>query len=278
MEDIVTDGTFLWIAVDPGEILKVTAADRVLQQTWHINGGQNAAKLGVFAGRVWIADFNGNLYQFNPSDTPGTIGPLFTGAVAVGRPTLAFDGTNVWLGSAGGVNLFTYQVSASTGTAIGPFGGNMFGFAFDGTFMWMLLSNGHLQKLNIVPGGIPTIAEDIALPVAVNDCRMAWDGNDLWIPSGVGNVLVVRPAQGSFPSSVVLNQPIAGASFPYVASFDGENIMIGDVNDGLVSLWKATSLTGIRSFNSGAAGVRGIASDGLTFNVGDATGTKLFQL
>jgi hypothetical protein len=106
---------------------------------------------------------------------------------------------------------------------------------------------------------------------------MAWDGNNLWIPTGGGNLLVVRPTQGSFPSSVVLNQPLAGASFPYVASFDGENIMIGDVNDGLVSLFKATSLTQIRSFSSGAAGVRGIASDGLTFNVGDSLGTKFFQ-
>jgi hypothetical protein len=75
VEDIVTDGTFLWIAVDPGEILKVNAADRTLLQTWHINGGQSAAKLGVFAGLVWIADFSGNLYEFNPSGTPGTVGP-----------------------------------------------------------------------------------------------------------------------------------------------------------------------------------------------------------
>ena len=78
-------------------------------------------------------------------------------------------------------------------------------------------------------------------------------------------------------SSIILNQALPQANFPYVASFDGENIMIGQINSGTVYLFKATCLTLIRSFTTGAGGVRGIASDGLTFNVGDAAGTKLFQ-
>jgi len=53
--------------------------------------------------------------------------------------------------------------------------------------------------------------------------------------------------------------------------------MIGQINTGTVYLFKATSLTLIRSFTTGVGGARGIASDGLTFNVWDAAGTKLFQ-
>jgi len=50
------------------------------------------------------------------------------------------------------------------------------------------------------------------------------------------------------------------------------------VNDGIVNLFKASSLAFIRTFNTGAGSVRGISSDGLTFSVGDATGSKFFQL
>lgn len=88
---------------------------------------------------------------------------------------------------------------------------------------------------------------------------------------------MIRPSQGSFPSSVILNQALPGANFPYVASFDGESIMIGQINTATVFLFKGTSLSLIRSFNTGTGGTRGIASDGLTFNVGDSSGTKLFQ-
>jgi len=275
--DLVSDGRFLWVARNDGAILKVNESDRRVLETWRISS--NAPRsLGVFAGLVWIVDNVGNLYFFNPSESPSTRSPLFTNAVTGGFPILAFDGTFVWVVSSASQNIFIYQVSSPTGNAVGPFGANVLSVKFDGTFMWMLLANGHLQKRSPVPaGGVPALVEDITLPASVSDSRMAWDGNNLWIPSGgSGRVMVVRPAQGSFPSQVVLNQVLA-ANFPYAAAFDGETIMIGDVNDGVVNLFKASNLAFIRTFNTGAGSVRGISSDGLTFSVGDATGSKFFQ-
>jgi hypothetical protein len=62
-----------------------------------------------------------------------------------------------------------------------------------------------------------------------------------------------------------------------VASFDSEHIMIGGLNNGTVALYQATNLARIRTFPSGATGVRGIASNGVTFNLGDSNLTKIYQ-
>lgn len=283
VEDVVTDGTFLWVARADSKIVKVNAADRRVLETWTIPAGQ-PRKLGVFRGLVWIADDLGNLYSFDPSGTAGGATQVFTNTagIAGGFPTLAFDGTNVWWGSSSskGVLIYPAASAASLGTfAVGA--GNIDGLTFDGTFMWVLESDSHLLKMNIPTAAapVPSVAETVTLPPGVSDCRMAWDGNNLWIPVPQGSLYVIRPSQGSLPSSIILNQtlPLASTSGPYVASFDGESIMIGQLNTGTVYLFKATSLTLIRSFTTGGFGTRGIASDGLTFNIGDLILTKLFQ-
>lgn len=276
INDVVSDGTFLWLARSDSAILKVSTADRRVLETWHITAGAIPTRLGIYAGLVWIADQQGNLYFFDPSQTPTTKSLWVVGASG-GYPAMAFDGTNVWLGGSSGNKYFKYQVGGANNFFFTA-AANVDSLAFDGTFMWMLLSNGHLQRLNTTAQGVaPTVAEDITLPGVVGDCRMIWDGNFLWIPEGPsGRVLAIRPAQGSFPSLVALNQSVV-SNFPYGAAFDGENVMVGGVNDGTVHLFKASSLTFLRSFPSGAGGVRGIASDGLTFNIGDASGAKLFQ-
>ena len=53
--------------------------------------------------------------------------------------------------------------------------------------------------------------------------------------------------------------------------------MIGGVQNGVVAVYKATNQALLGTFNTGASAVRGIASNGLSFNVGDAVGTKFFQ-
>jgi hypothetical protein len=231
---------------------------------------------------VWIADDQGRLHSFNPTGPPGTANLLFnSGATGVigGALALAFDGTSVWLASSMGTRIFIYQVSNSGGSAFTP-GGNIDGMVFDGTYMWLLMANSALLKVSIpAPGGVPTVVETLTIPGLVNDSRMLYDGNNIWIPIGVTRTLyVVRPTTNpSQPSQIVVNQPVPDVLFPYVASFDGENVMIGGTNNGIVALYKATSLSLIRTFSSGAIGVRGIASDGRTFNVGDYLGTRFFQ-
>ena len=281
VNDVVTDGTNLWLARGDGKVLKVSVAERRLMETWSLASGA-PNRLGVFAGQVWIADNLGRLHSFNPTDSPGSANLLFTAnatGVVGGGAALAFDGTSVWLGSSGGTRIFIYQVSSGGGSAFVP-GGNVDGLVFDGTYMWVLMANSTLLKVSIpAPGGVPSVVETLTIPGLVNDCRMLYDGNNIWIPIGItGTLYVVRPtANPSVPSLIVLNQSIRDVLFPYVASFDGENVMIGGTSNGVVALYKATNLTLIRTLPSGAIGVRGIASDGRTFNIGDYLGTRFFQ-
>jgi len=281
VNDVVTDGTFLWLARNDSKILKVNAADRRLIETWTIPAG-SPRKLGVFAGQVWIADNLGNLFAFNPSGTPGAATQIFSASAGItgGFPTLSFDGTNVWWASSTGPNMFIYPAGSSGGFSFN-IGGNVDSTVFDGTNMWVLLASSTLLKLAIPTAAapVPSAAETLVIPGPVNDCRILYDGNNIWLPMGNGILYVVRPTVpgASFASSIVKNEAIPDVGFPYVASFDGENVMIGGVNNGTVALYRATNLARIRTFVTGALSVRGIASDGKTFNVGDALGTKFFQ-
>ncbi len=281
MNDVVTDGTFLWIARNDGKILKVSAADRRLQETWSLAGSAIPRKLGLFLGLVIIADNQGSLQFFNPATTPaGTASTVLANAVpASNLAALAFDGTNVWMGNAGSPNLLIANFNTQQAATFNV-GGNVDGMVFDGTNMWMLLANSSLLKLTVpaLPTS-PSALETLTIPVAVSDCRMLYDGNNIWIPTAGGNLFVIRPTLNlaSLPSSIVTLGAIPSVGSPYVASFDGENIMIGGLTNGKVALYKSTSLTQIRTFDSGATGIRGIANDGKSFTIADAVGTKFFQ-
>jgi hypothetical protein len=146
--------------------------------------------------------------------------------------------------------------------------------------MWVLLANSSLLKMSVPTAGAPpNVVEIVSLPGPVNDCRMTYDGANIWIPIGATNTLyVVRPTQNpAAPSVLVTSQAIPDVSFPYVAAYDGENVMIGGTGSGVVALYRATTLSLIQTFTSGAIGTLGIASDGRTFNVGDSLGTRFFQ-
>ncbi len=285
VNDIVTEGTYLWIARSDSKILKVGVADRRQIETWTIPSG-TPRKLGFFAGQVWIADTAGNLYSFNPTSAAGAATlTLSNVGIAAGNPTLAFDGTNVWWASFGGTRISVYPVS-NPGAPTSPpvtfnLNANVAGLVFDGTNMWALSVDSHLLKLTVPgPGAVPIVAETLTLPGVVNDCRMIYDGSNIWIPIGTTSTLyVVRPTLNlaSLPSSIIKNEAIPDVGFAYVAAFDSENVMIGGLNNGTVALYKATSLARIRTFSSGGTGIRGIASDGRTFNLGDTNLTKFFQ-
>jgi hypothetical protein len=279
INDVVTDGTFLWIARNDGKVLKVNVADRRVAETWSLASGL-PRKLGIFGGLVWIVDNQGALQVFNPTTSPaGTATVLFTGLGVGNFPTMSFDGTNVWVAGSSSGNILVYPIGAAQGaTFTAP--ANVDGMVFDGTNMWVLLSNAALLKLTapILPA-VPTTVETLTIPGNVSDCRMLFDGTNVWIPQASGSLYVIRvqPNPTAPPSLVITVGTVPNVSSPYVAGFDGENVMIGGINNGTVAIYKATSLTAIRSFSIGAGSIRSIASDGRTFNIGDATGTKFFQ-
>jgi hypothetical protein len=128
---------------------------------------------------------------------------------------------------------------------------------------------------------VPSIVETLTLPAATGDCRIVFDGDNVWITSPVtGTLYVVRPSQSlGSPSTIIKNEAIPDVAAPYVSSFDGEYVMIGGTNNGNVALYRATTLQRVRTFATGFSAIRGIASDGRNFTLGDASnsGSKIIQ-
>jgi len=281
VNDIIADATYLWIARGDGKVLKLNAADRRLLETWTLSSG-SPQKLGMFAGQMWILDEQARLQTFNPSSAPTSPVTLFTSAatgVIGGDLTLAFDGANVWMASSFGPKIFIYPPLGSSGTTI-TVGANVDGMIFDGTYMWVLLADSTLVKMSPpAQGAPPAAAETVVLPGAVNDCRMVYDGSNIWVPVSVtGTLYVVRPSLNQMsPSLIVQSQAIPDVAQPFVAAFDGEHVLIGGSANGAVALYQATNLSLIGTFPSGAIGVRSIASDGRTFSLGDYLGTRFYQ-
>jgi hypothetical protein len=277
--DIVSDGQYLWILRQDGRILKVNAADRRLLETWTPQANI-PRKLGIFGGHVWAVDNQGSLQFFNPTQPAGSTVLVAPSGITPGiYPALAFDGTNLWLGNSSSQNLSVLSPTTFTYTST-LVAANVDGLVFDGANMWVLLANATILKATASSSGGLTIVETIALAGPVNDCKMVYDGTNIWIPSGNGLLQVVHPTTASpsvLPSSVIDVAGVPDVNFPYVASFDGENVMIGGVQNGVVAVYKATTMALVGTFNTGANSVRGIASNGLSFNVGDAVGTKFFQ-
>ncbi len=281
INDIVSDGVYLWVARNDGKILKMGSTDRRVLEIWSIPGGI-PRKLGFFAGVLWIADNQGGLSQLNPAATVGTASLVTNNTGITGDfPALAFDGVNIWWGGSGGSNkLATLPLGATNGLTFSP-GAGISGLVFDGTNMWVLMNDSHLLKMSTPSAGapVPSIVETMTLPGATGDCRMIFDGNNLWITSPVtGTLYVVRPSLTfGTPSTIIKNEAIPDVSAPYVSAFDGEYVMIGGTNNGSVALYRATTLQRVRTFPTGASAIRGIASDGRNFTLGDASGSKLIQ-
>ena len=282
INDIVSDGTNLWIALNNGKILKVSPSDRLLEQTWSLASGGIPRKLAVFGGLIFIADNLGNLQFFNPAAQVGTASVAVPNALPASNfAALAFDGTNVWMSNAQSPGIFILSLASGQGGVITAVANvNVDGMVFDGTYMWILLANSTLVKVSppTLPNA-PTAVETLTLPTAVSECRMVFDGNNIWIPTGAGNLYVVRPTVNlaALPSSAIGVGAIPNVGTPFAASFDGQYIVIGGTTNGTVALYKATSLSFIRTINTGAQGIRGIASDGIRFTAGDFVGTKFYQ-
>ena len=283
VNDIVSDGIYLWVARNDGKILKMGSTDRRVLEIWSIPSGI-PRKLGFFAGVLWIADNQGGLSQLNPAATVGTASLVTNGTGITGDfPALAFDGTNIWWAGSGGNNkLSTLPIGGTNGLTFSP-GAGISGLVFDGTSMWVLMNDSHLLKMSTPSAGapVPSIVETLTLPAATGDCRMVFDGDNIWITSPVtGTLYVVRPSLSlGSPSTIVKNEAIPDVAAPYVASFDGEYVMIGGTNNGNVALYRATTLQRVRTFATGASAIRGIASDGRNFTLGDASnsGSKIIQ-
>lgn len=269
---VKSDGADLWVANSgEGTVSRVRASDGRLLETW--SGAPGARAVLVAMGKVFVTESflssGGNrLYQIDPTLAPGAVATLTSG-LGGGVTGIAYDGQRIWTANTGNGSPGTGSISI---VSVNPVSVNTvtFGFdqpggiVFDGTNMWVTDQGDDTIKKLDVNGSII-----LSVPVGGNDPDFpVFDGINIWVPVYSSHLLVVVRATGALAGTIIATLSGNGMSFPGQAAFDGERIMV--TNDGVtansVSLWKASDLTTIGNFSTGAATRPfGLCSDGLNF-------------
>jgi DNA-binding beta-propeller fold protein YncE len=138
---------------------------------------------------------------------------------------------------------------------------NPTGIVYDGTHIWV--TDGGDNKIKQLDS-----AGNILMSVTVGTAPSfpAFDGTNIWVPNfSSGNVSVVR-ATGEQAGTLIATLTVSGLMFPFHAAFDGERILVTNSHAQSVSLWRASDLTPIGTFSTGAnTEPTGACSDGLNF-------------
>lgn len=266
---IKSDGADLWVASSgTATVTRVRASDGKLLDTW--TGAAGAFGVLIAIGRVFVTGTGspGHLYSLDPTSAGTTV---TTVPVAVGNPLgIAFDGQRIWTANqgAGSVSIVTLP---STVTTVSTGFTNLSGIVYDGTNMWVTDSAGAADKLRqLNSSGAILQSVDVG-----DDPRFpAFDGTNIWVPNQSSNTVTVVRATGSLAGTVLATLSMNGLNGPWATAFDGERILIANISGSSVSLWKASDLTPIGTFSTGASSSpQGACSDGLNFWI-SLTGTN----
>jgi hypothetical protein len=178
---------------------------------------------------------------------------------------IAFDGSRIWTANAGAsVSIVTLNPTSVTADSTG-FSGPV-GMLYDGANIWVTDNTaGALLKLD-ANGNIAQI-----INVGSNAYYPVFDGTNIWVPNLSSNsvtVVRVKDALGNplTTAFVLATLPGNGLNAPFTAAFDGERILVTNVDGNSVSLWKAADLTLLGTFATGTGtNPVGACSDGLNF-------------
>jgi hypothetical protein len=260
-----SDGADVWAtSFNTGTITRVRASDGKVLDTW--TGAASVAQPLVAMGKVLAPAFintTGSLYMIDPAQPAGAV---TTVASNLGdRPNgITFDGARIWTANfgnnatGGGVSIVTPGATipwATTNVTAG-FGG-LYGVVFDGTNVWGT-DFGADTLLKLDPAG--AILQTVTVPV---DPRMpAFDGTNIWVPTNSAAVAVVRASSGALLATLTGN----GLGGSYSAAFDGQRILVTNLAENTVSLFKAVDLSPLGSFATGSGtNPKGACSDGVNF-------------
>jgi hypothetical protein len=261
---VESDGVDLWVANNnlSGTVSRVRASDGRLLETWTAT-----LPFGVLVamGKIFVTGEtlpgSGSLYLIDPAQPAGPATTLTNslGNHAVG---ITFDGHHIWTansGPPGSVSIVTLN-PFSVNTVTTGFG-SLIAAIFDGANIWVTdQGDATLKKLDS-SGNIL-----MSLPVGSFPRFPAFDGTNIWVPNqGSDSVSVVR-ATGGLGGTLLATLTGNGLSGPTVAAFDGERILVTNSIGNSVSLWRASDLTPIGTFFTGAdSHPGGACSDGLNF-------------
>lgn len=261
---VKSDGKDLWVANQGNAtVSRVRASDGKLLETW--TGAPTASAVLVAMGKIFVTGRTppGNLYQIDPTQTAGPVTTL-TSSLGIGPGGIAFDGQRIWTANTGvgpgtgSVSIVTVSPLSVTNVTAGF--GNLSGIIYDGANIWVTdFGDDTLKKLDAGGAILQTVS------VGSFPDYPAFDGTNIWVPDRTQNRVSVVRAAGSLAGTVIATLTGNGLDQPLYAAFDGERILVTNLGDS-VSLWKASDLTPIGSFSTGAGSAPGgVCSDGLNF-------------
>jgi hypothetical protein len=259
---IQSDGADLWVANETHLISRVRASDGRLLETW--TGATNTFGVLVAMNRVFLTGFLRTLYMIDPRQPAGQVTTV-SSSLGIGCQGIAFDGQQIWTANNAGNGTGSISIITPSNTLPWPVMNITTGFdapagiLYDGSNIWVtdnsLGGQSALKKLD----STGTIIQIIPLEGGLN--HMAFDGTNIWVPSTAGKVIIIRAASGTVIATLTGN----GITAPLAAAFDGERVLITNPISDTVSLWKASDLTPLGSFDIGGNEPSGVCSDGLNF-------------
>jgi hypothetical protein len=252
-----SDGQHVWVADLTDNVHRVRASDGKLLDTW--TGAADAYGVLCAMGKVFVTGDifpAGSLYMLDPSVAPGAVTTV-TSTLGPNSLGIGFDGDKIWTANNGSLSIVTPGSTLPWSvTTVGGFG-RLGGFVYDGTNMWVTDQTFpySLKKLDSSGNVLQTVAMSSSPQFPI------FDGRNIWVPCFSNTVIVVRASSGEVLAKLTGN----GLGTPKSAAFDGERILVTSTG-GNVSLWKATDLTPIGSFSTGAGtDPFGACSDGQYF-------------
>jgi S-layer family protein len=265
-----SDGTDVWVAnVGSDTVSRVRASDGRLLETW--TGADSALGVLCAMGKVFVTGGQMNLYQIDPTQPPGVVDTLTSslGFIPLG---IAYDGQRIWTPNQGsleppnpGSSVSIITLNPVTVTNVFPgFGILGGGIIYDGANIWVTDSiTGTVDKLHKLDSNGNIL---LSVDVGSQPRRPAFDGTNIWVPNSASDSVSVVRATGGLAGTVVATLSGNGLDDPEMAAFDGERILVTNALGHSVSLWKASDLTPIGTFSTGASTFPiGACSDGLNF-------------
>jgi hypothetical protein len=258
------DGTDLWVANnDSATVSRVRPGDGKVLDTW--TDANEAYGILCAMGKVFITGSTnpGSLYMIDPTQPAGAVTTL-SANVGMFPFGVAFDGTRIWTANFGSVSIITLNPTTVTNVTTG-FNAPT-GILYDGSNIWVTDQSANtLLKLNS-NGSIAQTINVGTLPYFP-----VFDGTNIWVPNFTSNTMTVvrvKDANGAPLASAFVLATLTGngLSTPLTAAFDGERILVTNVNTSSVSMWKASDLTPLGAVSTGGDTFpSGTCSDGLNF-------------
>jgi hypothetical protein len=257
------DGTDLWVPnTNSGTISRVRPSDGKVIETW--TGATTTTAVLCAMGKIFATGqtLPARLYMIDPAQPAGAVTTL-TNSLPDRPIALAFDGARIWFTDLDSVSIVTLNPLTVTPVSTGF--NQLAGILYDGANIWVADENADtLLKLNSDGGIAQTInvGDKPRLPV--------FDGTNIWVPNEDSNSLTVvrvkdtagNPLANPFVLATLTGN---GMSRPLTAAFDGERILVTNLNNSF-SVWKAADLTPLGSVSTGPGSLPiGACSDGVNF-------------